>query len=473
MPPARTLFAVPQSPGANRRFEPTPTGGRPTPYAQLSAHNRLADRGGNALKILIADDDSGIRQMIRRVLMADLRADVDEAPDGVNVLLALQSTTFDLLIMDIEMGPLDGLDTLEAIRKVPSMRSLPVVMITGNADASRVTRLRELGVNDIVAKPVSLSVLRERLVPLLSRTALPSITPPRDSRLWPLRSSDRVLVVGDDAATARVIEAELGRVCSVTTVACHVTALRQITQRPPDAVFLTSANELVPPPLFAKAVRQSAAARSRLYLCSSARALGSGMPMDGFDGQLPVATDALSFARAIRTYLTDGGMSRILLSTHSLPIVPLAEITRALLEQGIGDAFRIQDGRPSGHDYEERSVEVNAAFDVDGTAWHLLFLATQPTAIRHASRDFGGDVDTVSDSSAVGSVARLSAEIATQVCAALAEHSIDADLGRVNSRSVRWIDSDVWEELPGPQPIAFESATESFRAAVRVIPPRV
>ncbi len=101
------------------------TSGSSRHYAQMSAQNRLADRGGDAMKVLAADDDSGIRQMIRRVLMADLRADVDEAPDGVNVLAALQASTFDLLVMDIEMRPLDGLDTLEAIRKVPSMRALP------------------------------------------------------------------------------------------------------------------------------------------------------------------------------------------------------------------------------------------------------------------------------------------------------------------------------------------------------------
>ncbi len=99
------------------------------------------------------------------------------------------------------------------------------------------------------------------------------------------------MVVGDDAATTGVIESALGRVCSVTTVASHIAALRQITERPPDAIFLTSSDVLLPPPVFAKAVRQSAAAHARLFLCSEARALGSGMATEGFDGRLSVTAD--------------------------------------------------------------------------------------------------------------------------------------------------------------------------------------
>ncbi len=333
-------------------------------------HQPAAATGIRGAKILIADDEPGVRQVLRRVLTADLRAEVEEASDGLSVLAALQTATFDLVIMDIQMGPLDGLDTLEAIRRVASTRALPVVMITANADAARVTRLRELGVADIIAKPFSLSVLRDRLVPVLSRSALPAGVL-RESSRWRPCSSDRVVVVGEDSATARLIHSVLGQVCDVRHDTSVVTALRDIARRPPSVIFLTSSDPLLPPSAFAKAVRRSPAAQSRLFMCPGARSPESGAASDAFDGELPHATDALGFVRALRPHVSDGGMARLLVSTDALLAGHLTETIRGSLERRLGSSLRVVTGPPSAGDYDARSVEATVTFDVDNHARRL------------------------------------------------------------------------------------------------------
>jgi two-component system chemotaxis response regulator CheY len=420
----------------------------------------------------VADDDPGVRQVLRRVLTADLRADVEEASDGLGVLAALQTATFDLLIMDIHMGPLDGLDTLEAIRRVPSMRALPVVMITGNADAARVTRLRELGVADIVAKPFSLSVLRERLAPLLSRPASPIDPARREPPRWRLRGSDRVVVVGHDEPMVRVIHSVLGQVCDVRHDTSVVTALREIARRHPSAVFLTSADPLLPPAVLAKAIRRSPAAQARLFVCANARTPESDAADDVFDGRLPHVTDALAFVRAIRPHVSDGSMARLLLSAGSLLADQLTEATRALLERAVGEPLRILAGPPSAGVHGARSVEVTATFDVDNQGWRLRLLATQQTAIRNASRVFGGNADAVSEAAAHESIAELCAEIAKAICGILSDHAIGAQVRKVDRRHVHWIDSELWESHPGPEPVTFTPMSDGLRLAVRIVPPR-
>src|SRR4029079_371941 len=99
------------------------------------------------------DDDAPTRGFIHRVLQTEFDADVTETDDGLGALECLHSEAFDLIIVDLNMQVIDGIETLQAIRRTPALRTLPVIAISGAADESRTKQLVALNVDDIVAKP--------------------------------------------------------------------------------------------------------------------------------------------------------------------------------------------------------------------------------------------------------------------------------------------------------------------------------
>lgn len=119
-------------------------------------------------RILVVDDDAAVRAGLRRSLVRHFKADVSEAADGVVALAHLVKYPCDLVLLDLKMPVLDGLKTLQAIRKSPRC-DVPVVMLTGASDAAQVKEALRLGVVHYFVKPVEPTALVERLGALLPR----------------------------------------------------------------------------------------------------------------------------------------------------------------------------------------------------------------------------------------------------------------------------------------------------------------
>jgi DNA-binding response OmpR family regulator len=109
-------------------------------------------------RILVADDEEPVRAMARRAL-EEAGFAVDVAPDGLEALEALKAGTYDLLITDIMMPGLDGIElALLAARERPG---LPVILMSGlPAQRARAHNLDAL-VREVLAKPFSLSEIRD------------------------------------------------------------------------------------------------------------------------------------------------------------------------------------------------------------------------------------------------------------------------------------------------------------------------
>lgn len=123
------------------------------------------------MRVLVIDDDSHIRSGLRRLLVAKYRADVAEAADGAVGLQRLLEDPYDLVLLDLHMRTMDGMDTLKAIRRSPKHGSIPVMMLTGDSDLSVVVSAKALGVEDFLIKPVDATVLFERIDAALARAA--------------------------------------------------------------------------------------------------------------------------------------------------------------------------------------------------------------------------------------------------------------------------------------------------------------
>ena len=117
-------------------------------------------------RVLVVDDDDAIRMLVRRALEREgLR--VEEAPDAARAMHAFDSASWDLVVLDVSLPDLSGLDLLRQLRVVGDV---PVIMLSGRGDeADRVAGL-ESGADDYVVKPFYPRELAARVRSLLRRS---------------------------------------------------------------------------------------------------------------------------------------------------------------------------------------------------------------------------------------------------------------------------------------------------------------
>ncbi|MDR2172512.1 MAG: response regulator [Planctomycetaceae bacterium] len=112
-------------------------------------------------RVLVADDSSTMRKIILRSLQAVGIKDVTEAADGSQAVEFFEPGKFDMVLTDWNMPGKTGLEVLKAIRaKDPK---IPVIMVTTEAERSRVLEAIQAGVTDYLVKPFTSDTLREKL----------------------------------------------------------------------------------------------------------------------------------------------------------------------------------------------------------------------------------------------------------------------------------------------------------------------
>jgi CheY-like chemotaxis protein len=406
-----------------------------------------APRAAATPRIIVADDDISIRTIVRRVLTAELRAEVIEVTDGLGVLEALQTSEFDLAILDIEMNVLDGLDTLEAIRTASFFRNLPVIVISGRVDEATLSRIKSWHVQGLLAKPLTMTVISERLLPLVRRIleAQPAATAtPPVSRLA-LRPSSRVFVVGSDDEYSRVLHAELHGCCALTLHRDESAALRAALTRPPDMIFLAPSDPLVSPTIFARAMRRGLKAAPRIILCKRAEA--HRHEDDATFPRLEAATpDAL--LRTLRAHLTESGVSLAVLN-GSAAAATLCEWSRDRIATSLGHAVQVGQPPRRWSDTDDLAIEASVSIVVDGLRWRTTVMVTRAFAILHAAMLRGCDTDLVSPDAAVQATSTLATEVATYLSGLWREHQVVAQIGSPDARSTPLVGQTVMPDERG------------------------
>lgn len=119
-------------------------------------------------KILVVDDESKIREMIRKYALYE-GYQVCEADDGLKAVEACANENFDLIVMDVMMPNLDGFSACKEIKK---MRDIPVIMLTALGEEYDKIHGFDLGIDDYVVKPFSPKELMMRIQAILKRTKL-------------------------------------------------------------------------------------------------------------------------------------------------------------------------------------------------------------------------------------------------------------------------------------------------------------
>jgi len=120
-------------------------------------------------KVLIADDAAFIRNLIKKSLEVIGITQVKEAADGRQALAALQTANYDLVISDLHMPEMDGIELLREVRSDERMWRMPFLMLTSDMDAANVKTAAELDVNGYLAKPFRGDPLIEKVTQILQK----------------------------------------------------------------------------------------------------------------------------------------------------------------------------------------------------------------------------------------------------------------------------------------------------------------
>ncbi|MHB1099420.1 MAG: chemotaxis response regulator CheY [Burkholderiales bacterium] len=115
------------------------------------------------LKILVVDDFSTMRRIIRNLLKELGFPNVTEAEDGMDALKKLQGGNFEFVVSDWNMPNMSGIELLRAIRKDPTLKHLPVLMVTAEAKKENIIEAAQAGASGYVVKPFTAAVLDEKL----------------------------------------------------------------------------------------------------------------------------------------------------------------------------------------------------------------------------------------------------------------------------------------------------------------------
>ena len=119
-----------------------------------------------ALNVLIVDDSAAIRKILQRVLRQTEvpLGEILEAGDGVEALSLLKTQQVGLVLSDVNMPNMDGLQLLAEIRGTESLKAVPVLMITTEGSQNKVMEALNLGASGYVRKPFTAEQIKEKLV---------------------------------------------------------------------------------------------------------------------------------------------------------------------------------------------------------------------------------------------------------------------------------------------------------------------
>ena len=115
------------------------------------------------MKILVTDDQSTMRTLITGMLHKLGFSDIDEADDGDVALNKLKGHPYDLVISDLHMPRMSGLEFLKETRTIPTIKDTRFLMVTTESSRDAVLEAIKLKVNGYVVKPFTIETLREKL----------------------------------------------------------------------------------------------------------------------------------------------------------------------------------------------------------------------------------------------------------------------------------------------------------------------
>lgn len=123
------------------------------------------------VRVLVVDDNVHMRKLVTTILQAFGVQQISEAENGERAWTVLRETNPDVIVLDWVMEGMSGLDLVQMIRTNPQAPNpfVPVIMLTGHTPLDHVRQARDAGVNEFIAKPVSVKTMMSRLVSVIEQ----------------------------------------------------------------------------------------------------------------------------------------------------------------------------------------------------------------------------------------------------------------------------------------------------------------
>ncbi|HMS85427.1 MAG TPA: chemotaxis response regulator CheY [Nitrospira sp.] len=116
-----------------------------------------------SMKILIVDDMVTMRRIVKNVLKQLGFSNIDEAENGQDGLQKLKSSKYDFVVSDWNMPVMTGIDMLRAIRADEQLKTIPVLMVTAEAQQKNLVEAVQAGVSNYIVKPFTAETMQEKL----------------------------------------------------------------------------------------------------------------------------------------------------------------------------------------------------------------------------------------------------------------------------------------------------------------------
>ncbi len=302
------------------------------------------------MNVLVCDDDRSTRFIVKRILMQQFGLVVTECADGLEAMQALARGRFHLMLLDIELPTMSGIEVLELMRESSTTKDLPVIVLSNVRDGDAVKYLLKLGVSDYLLKPPRTDRLVEKVQRLLrvlprTRAAAEDGTGARMSQASP------AMVVDGDPEFQRMLTGELRRYGTVLEAESGASAMTLFRDNPVALVFVGEELGVVSSELLVRKLRQS-------HPGGPLRIVGvvddaSSVPRDRFDAIIQRSRLPRMLRASLRPFVrAEGAMSALAVTVPDLPeIVSMAtsQILGMMFDANVGttDADADVDGSPS------------------------------------------------------------------------------------------------------------------------------
>ena len=120
------------------------------------------------MRVLVVDDYSTMRRILRNLLEQIGFKQIDEASDGGTALIKLRDTPCGLVISDWNMEPMSGMELLREVRRDEKLKNTPFIMVTAESKSENVVAAKAAGVSNYIVKPFTAETLKTKIEAVLS-----------------------------------------------------------------------------------------------------------------------------------------------------------------------------------------------------------------------------------------------------------------------------------------------------------------
>jgi len=121
------------------------------------------------MKILVVDDFSTMRRIVKNLLKQLGYVNIDEAEDGAQAYEKVKNGDYGFVVSDWNMPNMDGLDLVKSVRANPAIKDLPILMVTAEAEKDKVIAAIQAGVSNYIVKPFTGDTLKEKMDKIIEK----------------------------------------------------------------------------------------------------------------------------------------------------------------------------------------------------------------------------------------------------------------------------------------------------------------